>query len=102
MGKIQLSNTQAQLAKRALQLCEKVKKGTSSKLAGMVERKTKRTVRRAKRKMHKKKRKAAMKKLITAKVTKKVSKLTKKKVSPKCKACMKLTKDEHKLLGADC
>jgi len=45
---------------------------------------------------------AKYKKKFDKMVANKVTKLTKKKVSPKCKACMKLEEGERKLLGADC
>jgi len=116
--KIALANTQSQLAKRGLQLCEKKSAGATARAANRVRKRTNRAVRRAKKKMNKKKKakkakalmkvkvkakmKKKMKKKFAKKVAKKAKKLTKKKIAPKCKACMKLTKEEHKLLGADC
>jgi len=116
--KIQKNNTQAQLAKRALQLCENRSKGSGGRATNRVKNRTKRAVRRAKRQMKKKAAKHEMKTALKAKlktkikkqlkkkeakkVAKKFKKLTKKKLSPKCKVCLKLTKAEHKLLGADC
>merc|ERR1712072_1383833 len=94
--KIQMTDTQSRLAKRALQLCENKSQGSKGRATNRVKRRTKRKVRSAKRAMHKK---AQMQRMKTAK---KVKKLTKKKLSPKCKACMKLNKVEKKHLGVDC
>merc|ERR1711934_321453 len=104
--KIQMTNTQSRLAKRALQLCENKSKGAKGRATNRVKRRTKRKVRSAKRAMHKKAQKQRMKRALKAKlkrkIKKKLKKLTKKKLSPKCKACMKLTKAEKKHLGVDC
>merc|ERR1712072_331230 len=115
---IQLSNTKVQLSKRALQTCEAKNAGSSARATARVARRTNRAVKRAKRKMHKKAAKKAakkamkkklkmqvkskLKKKMKAKLAKKFKKLTKKKLSPKCKACMKLSIEEKRTLKVDC
>merc|ERR1719183_481076 len=115
---IELTSTQEQIAKRALQLCQTKAAGATGRAKARLKKRTNRAVHREKRKLKKKAKKRAMKKKVKMKVkakltkklkkkekkkvAKKVKKLEKKKVSPKCKACKKLSKEEHKLLGADC
>merc|ERR1712072_623414 len=100
---IQLSNTKVQLSKRALQTCEAKNAGSSARATARVARRTNRAVKRAKRKMHiKSKLKKKMKAKLAKKVAKKFKKLTKKKLSPKCKACMKLSIEEKRTLKVDC
>lgn len=116
--KIQLTNTRSQIVKRALQLCESKNSGSTGRATARVARRTNRAVKRAKRKMKNKQAKKAMKKSLkiklkakikkklkkkeAKKVSKKAKKLAKTTISPKCKACKKLSTTEHKLLGADC
>merc|ERR1712146_327090 len=110
--------TQAELAKRALQLCEMKERGATGRAAARVARRENRAVKRAKRVMHEKEAasnlKKSMKTKLTAdiaskmqkeeasKVAKEVKKLTGKKLSPKCAACTKLDEAERKMLNADC
>jgi len=115
---MQTTLTQSELAKRALQLCEQKERGASGRAAMRVARRENRAVRRAKRKMGEKKHEKEVEKQLKVKleakvtkklkakeakdVAKKVEKLTNKKVSPKCKACLKLNEAEQKMVGADC
>jgi len=115
---IQTHLTQAELAKRALQLCEGKERGSVGRAANRVARRENRAVKRAKRKMGEKGAEKNLEKELKVKleakvttkykkkfeksVADKVASLTKKKVSPKCKACLKLEDGERKLLGADC
>merc|ERR1719267_110751 len=110
--------TQAELAKRALQLCEMKERGATGRAAARVARRENRAVKRAKRVMHEKEAASNMKKSMKAKLTadiaskmqkeeaskvaKEVKKLTGKKLSPKCAACTKLDEAERKMLNADC
>lgn len=110
--------TQAELAKRALQLCEMKERGSSGRAAARVARRENRAVKRAKRVMGEKDEASNMKKSMKAKLTmdiaskmqeeeaakvaKAVKKLTGKKLSPKCSACTKLDEAERKMLKADC
>merc|ERR1719199_1532689 len=110
---ISLSKEQSQLAKRSLQLCEGEEGGAKGRKIKRKGKQEARKIRRAKRTMHKKsakkevkkqmkvKEKAKMKKKEAKKIAKKMKK-DKKKLSPKCKTCLKITKAEQKLLGADC
>jgi len=115
---IQTHLTQSELAKRALQLCEGKDRGSTARATARVARRENRAVNRAKRKMGEKSAEKNMEKVLKVKleakigsklkkefekkVAKKVGQLTKKKLSPKCKACVKLDEAEQKMLEVDC
>jgi len=116
--KMQSVQTQASLAKRALQLCEKKSQGSNARAMNRVARRENRAVQRAKKTMNKSKDKKELKKQLAVKVkaqmkkkmrkveakmvAKKVAKVTKKSVSQKCKACLKLSAEEKRVLSVDC
>jgi len=110
--------TQAELAKRALQLCEMKERGSGARAADRVARRENRAVKRAERKTGEKDAQRNLKKSLAAKleakigeklkkkeaadVAAKVKKLTHKDLSPKCAACAKLDSAERTMVGADC
>jgi len=116
--RLQGIKTQADLAKRALQVCEKQTQGATARKEKRSAKREERRVRKAKKKMFKKSvakiKAGVMKTKIKAKlkakaekkeaktIAKKFKKKMKKSLSAKCKACVKLTKQDHALLGADC
>jgi len=110
--------TQAELAKRALQLCEMKERGAGARATARVARRENRAIKRAERKVGEKDAEKNLKKDLSAKLEEKISaklkkkeaaaiaekvkKLTKKDLSPKCAACAKLDHAERTMVGADC
>lgn len=117
-AKLNAHLTQAELAKRALQLCEMKTRGAGGRAAERVARRENRAMKRAKRIAGEKDAAAQLKKDLKANIeeklaskmkeeeakaiAEKVKKLTGKKLSPKCQACTKLTNEEKAMIGADC
>merc|ERR1712216_412058 len=114
----QSNQTQVEIARRALALCEAGSKGSGRRAEARVAKRVARAEKKAAKKVNKKgKKKAAIKQMkakIEAKeakkvkkaekkkVAKKVKKLEKKHVSAKCKACKKISAAERKVLGVNC